>query len=122
MIAIGNFHKDVENNPDRKGWVIGTFIEDDSIFHSDEFEVKWAEHNKGYFKEGLKTNVSTKTVTFLVSGKFQINFTDNADGHLEKVILSKLGDYVSYDASACDHSAEALEDCLVVVFRWPSMR
>ncbi len=122
MITTGNFHEDVEMKPDRRGWVIGSFIEENSIFHSNDFEVKWAEHKKGYFKEGLKTDISTKTVTFLVSGKFQIDFTNKSNKHQETTVLAKLGDYVCYDASEYDHSVRALEDCLVIVFRWPSIR
>lgn len=122
QIITGNFKHDAKNNPEKRGWVIGSFIDTKSIFHSDEFEVKWAEHKKGYYKKGLKTEAIIKTVTFLVSGKFQVNFIDKEDGHIEKVVLTKLGDYLAYDAGECDHTAEALDDCLVIVFRWPSKR
>jgi hypothetical protein len=121
-ITTGNFKVDANKNPQRRGWVVGSFIEDESIFHTDDFEVKWAEHKKGYFKVGLKTEVETKTVVFIVSGKYQVNFSDKSNGNTEKVVLNELGDYVAYDASKCNHTAEALEDCLVIVFRWPSKR
>jgi hypothetical protein len=122
QIIKGNFNTDAENHPERRGWVIGSFVEDKSIFHSDDFEVKWAEHKKGYIKIGLKTDVTAKTVVFLVSGKFQVNFIDKVSGNKESVVLKSLGDYLAYDAINFDHTAEALEDCLVVVFRWPSKR
>lgn len=121
-IKLGNVKNETTNNPQRRGWIIGSFIEDNSIFHSDEFEVKWAEHKKGYFKKGLKTDLSAKTMTILVTGSFKINFLDKFGGEEKSVILKELGDYVAYDASNVDHSAEAIEDCLVIVFRWPSKR
>jgi hypothetical protein len=121
-ITTGNFKIDTENNPQRKGWVIGSFIRDDSFFHSDEFEVKWASHKKGYSKAGLKTEVETKTLTLLISGKFRVTFIDKSDGHTEDIVLNELGDYLAYDASVYDHTGEALEDCLLIVLRWPSKR
>lgn len=121
IIKTGNFKIDVTNNPEKRGWVVGTFIEKDSLFHSDDFEVKWAEHKKGYSKEGLKANEVTKTVVFVVYGVFKLKFHGN-NGAKKIVYLRNLGDYVAYDASEGSHMAEALEDCLVVVFRWPSRR
>ena len=121
-ILQGNLDVLNKENPNRKGWIIGSFIEDNPMFQSDEFEVKWAKHKKGYYKEGLKTNFETKTVTIIIKGKFQINFTNKDDRLEEVIVLKKLGDYVAYDASKVDHTAEALEDSLLIVFRWPSKR
>ena len=121
-ILQGNLDNLTDENPNRKGWIIGSFIEDNSLFQSDEFEAKWAKPNKGYFTEGLKTDLETKTVTIIISGKFQINFTNKLDGIKEIIVLEKLGDYVAYDASKVDHTGEALEDSLLIVFRWPSKR
>lgn len=122
MIQKGNMNEVANIDPKRNGWVIGSFIENSSIFHSDECEVKWAEHKKGYKKEGLRVDVTTKTVTILISGSFQVEFKDKQDGHHETALLKELGDYIAYDASKYDHIGEALDDSLVIVIRWPSKR
>jgi hypothetical protein len=51
-----------------------------------------------------------------------INIIDKTDWHIESHVLEKLGDYLVYDAGEVDHTAEALEDSLLIVFRWPSKR
>lgn len=119
-ILQGNLDTLNNEHPNRKGWFIGSFIEDNPLFQSNEFEVKWAKHKKGYFKEGLKTEFETKTVTILITGKFQINFINKIDGVKKIITLEKLGDYVAYDASKVDHTAEAIENSQLIVFRWPS--
>lgn len=38
---------------DYDGWILGSFVRQPSIFHTDRFEVKWIEKKKGETRENL---------------------------------------------------------------------
>ena len=117
-IIIGNLDQQIESHPETKGWFLGCFMAKHPEFLSDDVELKWARHKKGDIKPGLSATSTTKTFTILISGKFFIRYPElNQD-----VTLSQLGDFVFYDASQTSHEAEALEDSLLLVVRYPSKR
>lgn len=47
LIETGNFDVDVNNNPNRRGWVLGHFIDPTTLLFSNEIEIKWGIHQKG---------------------------------------------------------------------------
>ena len=114
-IRTGNLHK---NSKEKRGWVIGHFMEEETGLKTQNFEVKLAEHKKGESEERLDASVrdKTKTLVFLIRGKYVFSFSDPN----REVVLSKEGDYVFYGASA-KYIRRAEEDSLVVVLRWPSI-
>jgi len=112
-IETGNLDLLNKKDPEKKGWLIGSFIEENSLRHSDKCEVKWAKHLKGLKKvagENLKDNC--KTVVILISGKWLTRFPESG----KEIILLEPGDYLVYSDSY--HENEALEDSHLVVVRW----
>jgi hypothetical protein len=115
-IITGHLGEITKKNPERKGWFIGHFINDNPDFKNDDFEVSYVEHPKGSIKPGMKAESSAKTLTILISGNYLVRFPG------KKIVLSKPGDYLFYDACETDHAAEASEDSIVLTVRWPSKR
>lgn len=114
-IESGNLDQLAISQPEKKGWFVGSFIEQESLRNSDKCEVKWAKHQKGLKKiagQNLKDNC--RSVVILISGRWLTRFTDNN----QEIILSKPGDYLVYQ-DGC-HENEALEDSCVIVIRWPT--
>jgi hypothetical protein len=117
-IVSGNLDTEVSSHPETKGWFVGSFMDKYPDFKSDEVELKWAKHAKGDIKPGLLADSTTKTFVILIGGTFVVRFPDiNTES-----LLSKQGDFVFYDASYKRHEAEALEDSLLLVVRWPSKK
>ncbi|MEN9557749.1 MAG: hypothetical protein RL141_118 [Candidatus Parcubacteria bacterium] len=112
-IETGNLEILNGKNPERKGWIIGTFIPEDSLMHSSACEVKWATHPKGLQKKaGTNLDSRVRTMIILISGKWLTRFL--GDG--KEVILSKPGDYLIYEGAS--HENEALEDSQMMIVRW----
>ncbi len=99
-----------------RGWFIGHFLEDNSIFKNKEFEVKWGKHPKGEKKFQVAANKIAKTIGILIEGKIELNFPKNK----KKILLSKQGDFIFFDEKIF-HTFEALEDSIIIVIRWPSI-
>ena len=115
-ILSGNLDEQVLLHPETKGWFLGPFMDKYPDFKTDGLELKWARHKKGEIKPGFLADAATKTIVILMQGAFAIRFPD-----IEKeVMLSELGDYIFYDSSYKRHEGEAIEDCLMLVVRWPS--
>ena len=85
-------------------------------FQSDAFEAKWGVHAKGEAKSQAAANKTAETVSVLIRGKFSISLPETD----QTLILENEGDYVYWD-SGIAHSWEALEDCVVLTLRWPSL-
>jgi hypothetical protein len=92
-----------------------TFIEQNSFFHSNNFEVKWAVHKKGDIKKGALAQHESKTLVILLKGTFRIDFSDTTSA-----LLKNEGDYVAYDAGQVNHTGVALAESRLIVIRWPS--
>jgi len=100
---------------DRRGWLIGHFIDDPAdIRATKDVEIKWATHPAGDERASWVTDEYRTTVLLLVRGRFRVNLPD------ESVLLETEGDYVMWGAGI-DHSWRADEDSVVVTVRWPSL-
>ncbi len=117
-IVTGNFDQENASHPETKGWFLGCFMTKYPEFLSDDVEMKWAKHKKGDIKPGFLAATTTKTFVILIDGKLVIRYPELH----ETANLSALGDFVFYDASQTSHEAEALEDSLLLVIRYPSKR
>jgi len=116
-IKTGNFNDDIIGTPERRGWVMGHFIETQSLLHSTDVEIKWGVHKKGEKTSTPRANIQAKSLAILLHGKVSICFTESA----ETVILEKEGDFVLYDFGVF-HNYEFLEDTTVITIRWPSIQ
>lgn len=57
----GNFN----NEPQMyRGWIVGHFMERDSPFFNQDFEVKWGKHKKGESRSFLNEQSETTTYQF----------------------------------------------------------
>lgn len=113
MIKTGNC--DLEGVSHR-GWVVGHFLEDDNPLRSNDLEIKWGKHTAGESKEIVGVNNTAKSIAFLVKGKFTFDFP----GDQQKVMMSKIGDYVYYPEGTA-HSWSCVEDGVLLTVRWPSL-
>lgn len=104
----------VEDGSERRGWIIGHFIDPDKgIRLSDDVEVKWATHPAGDERPEWTADDQRTTLVMLVEGKFRINLTEGS------ATLSRQGDYVLW-GPGIDHSWEAISPSVVLTVRWPS--
>jgi hypothetical protein len=111
-----NWHKGnaVDESKDRRGWLIGHFIEDqDDIRATNDVEIKWGIHPAGDERSAWSTGEYRTTVLILVEGRFRLNLPD------ESIVLATRGDYVMWGAGL-DHSWRAEDDSIVITVRWPS--
>jgi hypothetical protein len=104
-------------NPIDRGWFIGQFIEGNSVFNNDSFEMKWTKHSKGKIRKVPAKNVKAKSMCILVEGNFVIRFPDEKS---EKAMTRK-GDFIFWGPEIY-HTSEALEDSVVLTIRWPSIK
>ncbi len=112
-IETGNLDVLRENDPERKGWVAGDFIDHQSLRYSNNCSIKWAYHPKGLRKtSGSGLNANTRTMVILISGVWLTRLLE--DGR--EIILSNPGDYLIYENAK--HENEAIEDSRVMVIRW----
>ncbi|NOY14864.1 MAG: signal peptidase I [bacterium] len=118
IIKSGNLDEKIKDHPETKGWLVGHFVKFDPFFKTNDLEVKWAVHHKGDIKPGAIAKSTAKTLVILIKGKFAVRFPDLG----KEIILSKTGDYLAYDASKVMHTAESLEDSVLITIRWPSKR
>lgn len=112
-IIKGNLN---QNDPKRRGWFAGNFMDEGSPFKTDAFELQWRKLKAGEEKTALGTQKVAKTIGILVYGKFEFSFPDVN----KKITIEKEGDFVYYDAGVT-HSWKVLEDTLLVSIRWPSI-
>ena len=57
---------------DRRGWLVGNFMDSPKWAHEESFEVKWGEHDAGDVKpNGYALNKVAKTLSFLIRGRFK---------------------------------------------------
>ncbi len=117
-IISGNLDQQIKSHPETKGWFLGHFMNQNPEFLCNDVELKWARHKKGEKKNGLFAKNTAKTLTILISGKFSVQYPELK----QEIILSELGDFVLYDASQTGHKAEAIEDSLLLIIRYPSQR
>jgi len=116
LIETGNLNKKVSKSPRSRGWFIGRFIKDLSLFKDSDLEVKWANHKKGENLNKIRATKKSKTLAILINGKIKMSFPDQK----KDFILSKQGDFTFWGEKIF-HCTEVLEDSTVLVIRWPSL-
>lgn len=112
-IEVGNLEELNKENPQRKGWFVGSFMPKDSVLYDENCEAKWSKYPKGFTKvTGINPDVKSRSVIVLVSGKWKLKLPETG----QEIILSEPGDYIASDDIY--HESEALEDSQVFVVRW----
>lgn len=113
-IRLGNVN---QFSKERKGWIVGHFMPDNSPLKTRNVEVKWINRKKGEIKKGHQNKQTAQTLIILISGKFMVRLPNRK----REFVLSKEGDFVSFDSSACPHESKTLEDSRAIVIKWPSL-
>lgn len=108
---VGNATVD---SAERRGWLVGHFIEEDPLRSTKDVEIKWAHHPAGDERSEWVTDEYRTTVIFLVHGRFHIDLPGGTE------VLANEGDYAMWGAGV-DHSWRAEKDSTVITVRWPSM-
>jgi hypothetical protein len=99
--------------PANRGWLLGHFMPDDDLRHSEAVEIKWGVHQRGDQRARWVTGETRTALIILMSGRFRIDFPD------QSVLLAEPGAYVVFDG--VDHSWYAEDDSVIVGVRWPSV-
>ena len=104
-----------EVGKDRRGWIVGHFVDDPpGIRTTGDVEIKWAHHPAGEERESWVTGEHRTTIFFLIDGRFRLELRD------ESLLLEHQGDYVMW-GSGVDHRWHAEQDSVVLTVRWPSL-
>jgi len=114
-LVTGNFDKERHAHRD---WIFGHFMDQDSPFRNENFEIKWGKHKKGESFEAKEVGPNDQccTVAILVYGEERLTFS-SVD---REVLLENEGDYVFWQPNI-PHIAVFREDTLVITIRWPSV-
>ena len=114
-MATGAWHvgNAVAESQDHRGWLIGHFLSDQDVRHTEDVEIKWGVHPRGDQRAAWHGNEYRTTVVLLVKGEFRITLS------LDARTLEREGDYAMW-GPGIGHSWEALEDSVVITVRWPS--
>lgn len=102
-----------QGNLENVGWFIGNGVNKNSLFFSNNCQIKWAKHPKGLKKvSGIELNNNIRTVVVLISGKWLTKFPNES----KEVVLCNPGDYLAFTGEY--HENEAIEASHVIVIRW----
>jgi hypothetical protein len=97
---------------ERRGWLVGPFMEAGDVRLTDDLEIKWEAHAGGERRESWFEPEDRTTILLLVSGRFQIELS------VGTALLAEAGDYAMW-GPGIGHSWRAEEDSVVVTIRWP---
>lgn len=97
------------------GWLVGHFMVNGTLQHTNDVEVKFTMNPKGKSNEAVTANRVSRSMAILVAGKHRMFFGNTS------VVLENVGDYALWGAGI-SHSWTALEDSTIVTIRWPSIR
>jgi hypothetical protein len=116
MSGAGNWHfgNAGVDGADRRGWLVGHFMDPDDVRMSKDVEIKWGIHPAGDEREAWHGDEDRTTVLILVHGTFRINLS--VGSHL----LAEQGDYAMW-GPGIGHSWHAEEDSVVITIRWPAI-
>jgi hypothetical protein len=98
---------------ERRGWLVGPFMDSDDVRFSDQVEIKWGVHPAGDRREAWFEEEKRTTVVMLVSGRFRIDLS------VGTALLAEQGDYAMW-GPGIGHSWRAEEESVVVTIRWPA--
>jgi hypothetical protein len=114
LVSIGNAVKD-----GKEGWFVGQFVASSSgLVRQSAVEIKWAQHAKGERRPRFAQWPNATTISILVNGSFVVRL--KLPDEIREIALATPGDYVAFGPGV-EHSWEALEDCLVITVRFPSL-
>jgi cupin superfamily acireductone dioxygenase involved in methionine salvage len=114
LVSVGNALKN-----GKQGWFVGQFVSASfGLVRQQAVEIKWAQHKKGERRPRFGKWPRATTISILVNGYFvvQVKLPDG----VREIVLASPGDYVAF-APGVYHSWKALEDCLVITVRFPSV-
>jgi hypothetical protein len=97
---------------ERRGWLVGAFMDLDDVRRTNDVEVKWGTHSAGERREDWFEHEVRTTVLILVSGRFRIDLS------VGTALLTETGDYAAW-GPGIGHSWRAEEDSVVITIRWP---
>jgi hypothetical protein len=96
-----------------RGWLLGHFMPDGDIRHSQDVEIKWGVHPQGEERAQWVTTEERTSLHVLISGRFRIEVPGDS------ILLAGPGDYVVLHQIG--HSWRAEEDSVLLTVRWPSV-
>lgn len=99
--------------PAHRGWLVGHFIPD-GIRRQESVEIKWGTSQKGNARANWAPAGEQTALLVLISGRFRLDTPD------QSFTLQHEGDYCMWGPGT-EHSWEALEDCVMLTVRWPSL-
>ena len=103
-----------EDGRERRGWILGHFIDpSEGVRSSNDVEIKWGIHPVGDKRPEWTADDQRTTLVLLVQGNFRIDLTETS------ITLEKQGDYAVW-GPGIDHSWEAITESIVITVRWPS--
>ncbi len=112
----GNAHNEGKK-AERPGWFIGSFLDTPyNLCQTSDVEIKWGIHTAGDSRTEQGTSDFASTLTLLINGKFVIKFPKTG----KQIELTDSGDFTLYPPGV-SHTWEAIENCLVLTVRWPSI-
>ena len=107
---VGNADVD---GPLNRGWLLGHFMPEGDVRHSEDVEIKWGVHPAGEERAQWVTTEERTSLHVLISGRFEIRLPDRT------VELARPGDYVVLHQTG--HSWRSAEPSVVLSVRWPSV-
>src|ERR1022692_5301243 len=99
--------------PANRGWLLGHFMPEQDVRHSEDVEIKWGVHPRGDRRAQWVTGEQRTAMIVLVNGRFRIELPERS------VLLAEPGDYVVF--RGVDHSWMPEEESVVLGVRWPSI-
>lgn len=103
----------------QEGWFVGQFVpESMGLRHQTAVEMKWGQHPKGEQRKGFAHYTTATTISILITGVLLTRV--EVGGEMREVVLRKPGDFYMIGPGV-PHFWEALEDCLIISVRFPSI-
>lgn len=112
MIEQGNLMQKAASQPQTYWWIMGSFIDKNSIFHSDKVEVKFTIHKQWEIYQGSTSDFFRKTLCILISWKAEFHFWKH-----NQFLLEKPFDYIIDTEIPGDHQVIIIEDATLLVIR-----
>jgi len=103
----------------QQGWFVGQFVPAAmGLRHQTAVEVKWGQHPKGEQRTGFSQSKSATTISILVSGILATRLKVGEE--MQEVVLRRPGDFIMIGPGV-PHFWEAVEECLIISVRFPSV-
>jgi uncharacterized cupin superfamily protein len=107
-----HFGNTAVDGSERRGWLVGSFMDPGDVRSTEDVEVKWGIYSAGERREDWFEPEDRTTVLVLVSGRFHI------DLDVGSAVLYEQGDYAIW-GPGIGHSWRAEKDSVVITIRWP---